>query len=62
VMLLVSNLRLKPNTVLNPVQTTSVAPAILKVLGIEPNQLEALRKDKTGTLPGLSFSENYYTY
>jgi hypothetical protein len=33
-----------------------------KVLGIEPNQLEAVRKDKTGTLPGLSFSENYYTY
>jgi len=62
VMLLVSNLRLKPNTVLNPVQTTSVAPTILKVLGIEPNQLEAVRKDKTGTLPGLSFSENYYTY
>jgi hypothetical protein len=62
VMLLVSNLRLKPDVILNPVQTTSVAPTILQALGIAPNQLEAVRKDKTATLPGLSFTEQFYTY
>jgi hypothetical protein len=56
VMLLIANAGLAPKTVLDPVQTVSVAPTILTVLGISPSKLQAVRKDNTPTLPGLSFS------
>jgi hypothetical protein len=58
VMLLLSNARLDAGTVLEPVQTTSVAPTILQVLGINPSQLEAVRNDKTSVLPGVSLAAN----
>jgi predicted AlkP superfamily pyrophosphatase or phosphodiesterase len=35
------------------VQTTQIAPTILKVLGLNPNALEAVRKEHTQVLPGL---------
>jgi hypothetical protein len=60
VMLLISNLGLAPKTVLDPVQTISVAPTILTVLGISPAKLQAVVKDNTPTLPGLSFSVSDY--
>lgn len=38
-----------------PVQTTQVAPTILKVLGLDPNALKAVQIEKTPLLPGLRF-------
>ena len=60
IMMLVSNAGLAPKTVLDPVQTIQVAPTILKVLGINPNELQGVTKDHTQTLPGLSFSANQF--
>jgi hypothetical protein len=36
-----------------PVQTTQVAPTILQVLGIDPENLHAVRQEETAVLPGL---------
>ncbi len=57
VMLLVSNPRLEARTVTTFVETTQVAPTILKVLGRDPNSLDAVRKEGTAVLPGLRFAE-----
>jgi hypothetical protein len=57
VMLLVSNPSLKPRTVTSFVETTQVAPTILKILGLDPNALEAVRKEGTAVLPDLHFGE-----
>ena len=35
------------------VENTQVAPTILKLLGLDPNQLQAVRKEGTRVLPGL---------
>ena len=56
VMLLVSNAGLATGTIATPVQTTQVAPTILKILGINPSELKAVAKDKTQILPGLRLS------
>ena len=37
------------------VQTTQVAPTILKALGLDPNALKSVRVEKTSPLPGLRF-------
>ena len=55
VMLLLSGSGLKPGVVPALVQTTQVAPTILKALGYDPNELQAIRAEGTATLPGLSF-------
>jgi hypothetical protein len=57
VVLLVSNPSLKPRTVTSFVETTQVAPTILKVLGLDPNELDAVRKEGTPILPGLVFED-----
>jgi hypothetical protein len=57
VILLVSNPSLKPRTVTSFVETAQVAPTILKVLGLDPNALDAVRKEGTQVLPGLHFGE-----
>jgi hypothetical protein len=57
VVLLVSNPALKPRTVTSFVETTQVAPTILKVLGLDPNELDAVRKEGTPVLPGLVFED-----
>ncbi|GAA1968768.1 alkaline phosphatase family protein [Microbacterium deminutum] len=36
-----------------PVQTTQIAPSILRLLGINPRELQAVRTQGTATLPGL---------
>ena len=36
-----------------PVQTSQIAPSILKALGLNPDKLEAVRIEKTPSLPGL---------
>lgn len=51
VALLVSNPSLKPRTIKSPVQTAQVAPTILKVLGLNPQHLDAVRQEFTDELP-----------
>jgi arylsulfatase A-like enzyme len=54
VLMVVSNPSLEPRTVSAPVQTAQVAPTILQALGLNPSALEAVRKEGTQVLPGLS--------
>lgn len=51
VALLVSNPSLAPRTIKSPVQTAQVAPTILKILGLNPNQLDAVKVEHTDELP-----------
>jgi len=53
VMLLVSNPGVKAHTVNSLVETAQVAPTILKVLGLDPNALDAVRLEGTSVLPDL---------
>jgi arylsulfatase A-like enzyme len=55
VALLVSNPGLKANTISALVQTTQVAPTILKALGYNPSELEAVGIEGTQELPALPF-------
>jgi arylsulfatase A-like enzyme len=53
VMLLVSNPRLSQRMVTSQVETTQVAPTILRALGLDPRSLDAVRLEGTQVLPGL---------
>jgi hypothetical protein len=55
VMLLVSNPGFEGRTIHSFVETTQVAPTILKLLGLDPDALDAVRKEGTPVLPGLEF-------
>jgi hypothetical protein len=55
VALLVSNPGLHPRTVTAHVWTRQVAPTILRALGLDPDDLQAVRKEGTRVLPGLRF-------
>jgi arylsulfatase A-like enzyme len=57
VMLLVSNPKLHSDSVTSFVETTQVAPTILRLLGLDPSRLEAVRKEGTAVLPGLRFED-----
>ncbi len=57
VLMLVSNPNLEPRTVTSFVETAQVAPTILNLLGYEVSALDAVRKEGTPVLPGLSFRE-----
>lgn len=54
VMLLVSNPGIEGRTIHSFVETAQVAPTILQILGLDPNKLDAVRKEGTPVLPGLS--------
>lgn len=54
VMMLVSNPRFAARTVSSFVETTQVAPTILQALGLDPSSLDAVQKEGTAVLPGLS--------
>ena len=41
------------------VQTTQVAPTILKALGLDPNALKSVQIEKTPVLPGLRFDPDF---
>ena len=56
VMLLVSNPALSRARVSSPVETSQIAPTILKALGLDPQSLQAVRKEGTHLLPGLNLS------
>lgn len=58
VMMLVSNPLIGARTITTKVQTTQVAPTILKVLGLNPSSLDAVRQEGTAPLPGLNFPWN----
>ena len=58
VMLLVSNPEFEHQTLHSFVETTQVAPTILKFLGLDPNDLDAVKKEGTPVLPGLDFGDN----
>ena len=53
VMLLVSNPRIDARTIHSFVETAQVAPTILKLLGLDPDALDAVRKEGTPVLPSL---------
>jgi hypothetical protein len=55
VILVVSNSRLSATTFTGTVETRQIAPTILKALGIDPNQLQAVLQEKTEVLPGLVY-------
>jgi hypothetical protein len=58
VILLVSNPSLRARTVTSFVETTQVAPTILSLLGLEPDSLDAVRKEGTPVLPGVAFDHD----
>ena len=51
VIMLVANPSIKGTTVYATTTTTQVAPTIVKVLGLDPNQLDAVREEGTAVLP-----------
>jgi hypothetical protein len=51
--ILISNPSLQGGTVESAVQTSQIAPTILKILGLDPQKLEAVQIEKTQVLPGL---------
>jgi arylsulfatase A-like enzyme len=55
VTLLVSNPNIHAKIVTSFVETTQVAPTILKILGLDPRSLDAVRRESTPVLPGLNF-------
>jgi hypothetical protein len=56
VMLLLSHPDFSAKTVTLPVETTQVAPTILKALGLDPHKLQAVQKEGTQVLPGVQFN------
>jgi len=55
VIMLVSNPSFKSQTITSPAETAQVAPTILQALRLDPNQLQAVQKEHTQSLPGVSF-------
>jgi len=55
VIMLVSNPSFTAKTITSPVETAQVAPTILQALRLDPNQLQAVQKEHTQPLPGLTF-------
>jgi hypothetical protein len=55
VIMLVSNPSIKPQRITSPVETAQVAPTILQALRLDPNQLQAVQKEHTQSLPGVLF-------
>jgi hypothetical protein len=55
VMILVSNPSLSATTITTPVQTAQVAPTVLKVLGLDPECLDAVKLQGTPVLPSVPF-------
>jgi hypothetical protein len=53
--MLVSNPKLRARTITSPVETSQVAPAIVKALGLNPESLQAVQIEGTQVLPGLYF-------
>jgi hypothetical protein len=48
---------MSPSTVTTPVETAQIAPTIIKVLGFDANELDAVRLEHTQVLPGVHFPD-----
>jgi predicted AlkP superfamily pyrophosphatase or phosphodiesterase len=59
VALLLSMPGVEARAIKSAVQTTQVAPTILKVLGLDPNALKSVQIEKTPVLPGLRFDPEF---
>jgi hypothetical protein len=55
VIMLLSNPKFRAKTVTSQVETTQVAPTILKALGLDVNKLQAVHIEGTQVLPGVDF-------
>jgi hypothetical protein len=55
VIMLISNPRFSAATISTPVETAQVAPTIVTALGLDPSELQAVQREHTQVLPGLSF-------
>ncbi len=53
VMMLLADAVLSPATITSPVESTQIAPTILKALGLDPRDLDAVRVERTQALPGI---------
>jgi hypothetical protein len=51
--ILIANPAFSSRTIQTAVQTSQIAPTILKMLGLDPQKLEAVKIEKTQVLPGL---------
>ena len=60
VILLVSNPAIEKKTVHAAVETMQVAPTILVELGLDPKELDGVRKEGTAVLPDISFKRYEY--
>jgi hypothetical protein len=58
VIMLLSNPNFHAKTITSPVETTQVAPTILKALGLDPDDLQAVRTEGTQVLPGIDFDDH----
>jgi hypothetical protein len=58
VMMLLSNPSFRPHTVYSDVSTTQVAPTILRALGLNPRELQAVQLEGTWVLPDISLPQN----
>jgi Type I phosphodiesterase / nucleotide pyrophosphatase len=56
VALLVAHASLQQSVVTAAVSTAQIAPTILEALRVDPNELDAVRLEKTTSLPGLRFT------
>jgi hypothetical protein len=57
VIMLLANPRFDARSVNSPVQTTQVAPTILKALDLDPTRLQAVRSEGTPVLPAVDFGD-----
>ena len=55
VLMVLSNPSFRPSLVNTPVETMQVAPTVLKALGLDPNQLQAVQLEGTSVLPATQF-------
>jgi hypothetical protein len=58
VIMLLSNPKFHAKTVTSPVETTQVAPTVLKALGLDVNKLQAVHIEGTQVLPGVDLESD----
>ena len=56
--ILFSHVNLAPGAVRSPVQTTQIAPTILSMLNLDPEELQAVQIEHTPVLPGLDLKDH----
>jgi arylsulfatase A-like enzyme len=56
-MMLLSNPSFRPRLVSSDVSTAQVAPTILKALGLNPRELQAVQLEGTSVLPDLQLQQ-----